>query len=127
MIDAMVCTDVAFLKARLPESISYKDGAERELIGACIDGQTGHLLRRHVSGTAENRTIAGQPAVCCGEFVWVRRTRRQLAQAEIHNLGPAIAGQHDVLRFEIAVNDFCAWAAARPRPPGKRSRAPHGS
>ena len=82
--------------------------AEREDVGAVIDGLPAHLLGRHVAHRAEHRARAGQrPRV--GEQRRLGLDRRagrgQLGEAEVEDLDAAVARHEDVLRLQVAVDD----------------------
>ena len=80
--------------------------AEREQVGRRIRGFTADLLRRHVADRAEHaaglrrdkrarRRNSGHGVLCA-------------RQAEVEDLGVQIAGDEDIVRFQIAVDDtFC--------------------
>ena len=62
-----------------------------------------HLLRRHVAHRAHDRARLG---ACCRRLsAGAGRAVGQLGQAEVEDLHEAVAGEEDVLRLEIAVDD----------------------
>jgi hypothetical protein len=69
--------------------------AEREEVAALIDALSEGLLRRHVERRADDGVVGG-----------VRRERlRELGQTEVGDLGAPGPRQHDVARFDVAVDD----------------------
>ena len=84
-----------------------EDGAERELVRAEIHGLAARLLRRHVAGGAHDRALAGlffrDGAVAAVGAVLLPLV--DLGEAEVQDLGEAVAGDHDVLGLEVAVHD----------------------
>ena len=83
-----------------------EDRAQREEVGAGVGGETPHLLRRHVPIRADHHA---------GPRLGERPRRRQLVAGalgadelgdpEVEDLGPPVAGQEQVLRLEVAVDD----------------------
>ena len=71
-----------------------RDHRQRELVRAPVHQLALHLLGRHVVGRADD--VAGH-----GELV----RRRDLGNAEIRDLGRAVPGDHDVGRFDVAMDD----------------------
>ena len=82
--------------------------AEREDVGAVIDGLPAHLLGRHVPHRAEHRARAGQ-RTRVGEQRRLGLERRagrgQLGEAEVEDLDAAVARHEDVVRLQVAVDD----------------------
>ena len=81
---------------------------ERELVRTVIDRASAGLLRRHVSGSAEHDPWLGTRDASHRRTVGTGCARlrgAQLRETEVHDLREAIARHHDVLRFEIAVDD----------------------
>ena len=68
--------------------------AEGPDIGAMVGLVAQRLLGRHVGRGADGCALAGQ----------LRRRRGQLRQAEIHHDGAALGGDHDVGRFDVAMD-----------------------
>ena len=92
--------------------------AEREHVGAMIDREAAHLLRRHVAERAQDHAGAGRDAGAA-RHVALRRVDR-LGQTEVEDLDLVVARDHHVLGLEIAMDD-----AARVRgrnPPGDLQR-----
>ena len=82
--------------------------AEREDVGARVDGLAARLLRRHVGGRAEHdsgprgaisRQRGGRPGARGAGH------RRQLREAEVEHLDLARRREHDVGRLDVAVDD----------------------
>ena len=69
---------------------------------ACVDGIASHLLRRHVVRRPEG--VAGSRAVVASH----------LGDPEVHDLGHAVRGEHDVLGLDVAVNDSSLVCRAKP-------------
>ena len=85
-----------------------EDDAEREEIGPCVHGLAADLLRRHVGHRAQDLTHAGDRcrARADGRACGIRRRiQRDLREAEVEHLHPAVVGHHDVAGLEIAVHD----------------------
>ncbi len=84
-----------------------EDRAEGEDVAALVDRASGHLLGRHVRRRAEDLPFLRQSqgrrvsADGRGEAVAVD----QLGQAEVDDLGVALAGDEDVVGLEVAVDD----------------------
>ena len=86
--------------------------AEREQIGARIDFVAARLLRRHVGdgadrGAGHAREVFGRAASRAARRVPARAAvlRRQLREAEVEHLHRAAAGQEDVRRLDVAMQD----------------------
>src|SRR5437870_5459997 len=79
--------------------------AEAEDIAPAIQRNATGLLRRHISGCTENH--ARRRRYSLESFGPAARDRisARLCQAKIHDLYAAVAAEHDVVRFEIAMDD----------------------
>ena len=89
-----------------------EDGAQRELVGAMVDGLAARLLGRHVARRAHDHALARtrqRGLLARGQVDRVvlplRRHGRELHQAEVEDLHQAVVGDHDVLGLEVAVHD----------------------
>jgi hypothetical protein len=79
---------------------------EREQIAAVVDGQVLQLLRRHVRHCPDDSPIARQRGRARAVFAVVTRWGgAELGDAEVEHLHAALAGQHDVGRLQVAVDD----------------------
>ncbi len=84
-----------------------EDDAERELVRAEIHRLAARLLRRHVAGGPHDRALASLllrdgPVAAVGA---VLLPLVDLGEAEVQDLGQAVAGDHHVLGLEVAVHD----------------------
>ena len=82
-----------------------EDRAERELVGAEVEGLAARLLGRHVADGAEN---GARPRFldCRGALAAsLRLVSQQLGQAEVEDLDVAVPGHHHVLGLQVAVDD----------------------
>ena len=80
-------------------------GAERKNIGAWIDRLSANLLRRHIARRPHHHPCRGV-RTRQSNFVRIRpHLLRQLRQPEVENLDPAILGNENILRFQVAMND----------------------
>ncbi len=107
-VDGGVRVERAPARHRLVE-----DAAEREDVGAVIDGLALDLLRRHVADRSHDRSHARVRAGPGGRDarLLVRRPGlHQLREAEVEHLREAVLRDHDVPWLEVSVND--------PRPVG---------
>ena len=102
-----------------------EDGAEAEDVRPRIDPPAFRLFGRHVRRRCQPRS----PTSVNGEVAVARLTRprpgRQLRQAEVEDLDPAVAGDDQVRRLQVAVHDpgfVCPWRARRRS--ARRSGAP---
>ena len=84
-----------------------EDDAEREDVGAMIDRLRADLLGRHVGRRAEHHAGLGLVRVAGRELAVSSAAigARHLGQAEVEDLHAAFAGEEDVLRLEVAVDD----------------------
>ena len=76
-----------------------KDEAERIEIALRTDGRAADLFRAHVGGCAEDRPGPGEP----GHFGIVEH-----GETEVEHLHAAFAGEHEVRRLEVPVEDASA-------------------
>ena len=97
----MVSGVVSRLKRPLSRKHFVQDGAEGKNIRAWIDGVAAHLFGGHVAGCAHHhaarwwRTRHGAlPSGSGAGFL------RELGQAEIEDLDPAVTGNENVLGFQ---------------------------
>jgi len=79
-----------------------EDAADGVGVGAAIDRLATDLLGRHVGGRADDGVGAGQAA----------GVDQQLGDAEVHHLDLADAGDGDVVRLEVAVDDVVGVGGA---------------
>ena len=82
-----------------------KDRAKRKQVGAMIDRQSAHLFRRHVPDGPQHdarfgRRWCGSQHACGNGLI-----PRQLRQAKVENLDAIVAGDENVLGFQIAMGD----------------------
>ncbi len=87
--------------------------AKTENVGPAIDQPAAHLFRRHVSGGSQHRADLGcgcqfgqvPGGVACphsGGFL------HRLGQAKIQDLHPAVAGNKNIVGFQVAMGDVSA-------------------
>ena len=82
-----------------------QDGAERENVGPGVDRATFRLLRRHVGGRAHDNARLGRHRAD-GRFG--RRQLDQFREPEVEHLRASVAGDHDVGRLDVAMDDAAA-------------------
>ena len=82
-------------------------GAEAEDVASCIYLPAGGLLGRHVRGGSGNRAWRAKRQIrCVSQFRFVGSViPNQLGQAEVEHLHRAVRADHDVGRFQIAMDD----------------------
>ena len=80
-----------------------KNGAEAEQVAALVHRFAADLLRRHVAGRAQHHSHDGGQSV--GVAAGHLRRARQLSHAKIQDFYPALAGNKQVLRLEIAMHE----------------------
>src|SRR5205807_3630548 len=80
-------------KRTFPRRHFIEHNPETEQVGAPVEIQSLHLLRRHIVWRAQH-------------LATMRHASRGLGDAEIHDLGHILARDHDVGRLDIAVNDL---------------------
>ena len=93
-----------------------EDRAEGELIGPEIHRLPGRLLGRHVTDGPHDDAGLGRAG---HRRDLLRRSSfrvgmRQLREAEIEDLDEAVAGDHDVLGFQVPVNDARGMSLGQP-------------
>src|SRR6266700_7631475 len=78
---------------------------EAENIAPAVQRNAAGLLGRHISGRAENH--ARRRRYSLESFGTAARDRisARLCQAKVHDLYAAVAAEHDVVRFEIAMDN----------------------
>jgi hypothetical protein len=85
--------------------------ADRPQIGAVVDGVHAELLGGHVRHGADHGPLLGEAHVGQGHVIHLRRRpfglplAQRLGDAEVEHLHHAGAGDEDVLRLEVAVDD----------------------
>ena len=79
-----------------------EDAADGVGVGAAVDRLAADLLGRHVGGRADDGVGAGQAA----------GVDEQLGDAEVHHLDLAEAGDGDVVRLQVAVDDVVGMGRA---------------
>lgn len=99
-----------FLRSRLAKSSRagehfVENGAKGKDVRAMVDGLSAHLLRGHVADGAHDHAGLGAAGHGCPGVLGLFRTLRQLRQAEIENLDAAIAGDEEIFRLEVAMDD----------------------
>jgi hypothetical protein len=78
--------------------------SKTEDVGAVVARQTARLLGRQVAHRAQQNaglSLEGQGCALLGRMV----ATDQLGQSEIQDLGMPIAGDKDILRLQVAMND----------------------
>ena len=91
-------------KRPAPACQLVKQGAERELVGTMIGGDTAGLLRAHIGHCAHHR--AGHGVELGGRRVAASRVGPCMPrQPKVENLDTAVRGQHGVLGLQVAVGD----------------------
>ena len=78
--------------------------AETPYVGTSVCSETPRLLRRHIVNRAEHDARHGIGEPDCLSVV-TRCMFRKLRQAEVEHLHDAVLPDHDVLGFDIAVNN----------------------
>ena len=82
--------------------------SKRENVPARIGFFAAHLFRRHVAGRSHDYAGSGRKSAgYFGVTIYSRTCTSfgQLGQAEIQNLGPAVACDEDIFRLQITMND----------------------
>ncbi len=79
--------------------------AEREDIGAGVGREHAQLLGRHVGEGADGEAFLGQGGLRVEAHRLGRVVLAELGESEVEHLHPAVAVDHDVAGFEIAVLD----------------------
>ena len=80
-----------------------EDRAEAENIGTVVKVVSAHLLGRHIAHRAHDGSRLGWMGHC---RIFARGCPAGLfCQAEIQNFYPAVFGEKDVVRLQVAVND----------------------
>jgi hypothetical protein len=77
---------------------------QRPDVGPMVEPLSPGLLGRHVGHRAECRPALGQ-----------RDAPRELGQPEVHDLGPAVLGDHDVGALDVPVDDAARVGLAQSR------------
>ena len=81
------------------------DAAEGEDVRPRVDRLAAGLLRRRVSGGADEHADARLVGDQLGRRLAVGRAQDELGQAEVEHFGVAVGRDHDVVRLEVAVDD----------------------
>ena len=84
--------------------------AEREQVGAAVDGLAADLLGRHVADRAEHSSWIGRD-----DRLGRAALAHRLGQTEIENLHLPVTREKQVLGLQIAVDDAFAVRGERPR------------
>ena len=100
---------VAFERALAGEDL-VEDDAEGEDVGAGVERFAAYLFGRHVADGAEDQAGLGGGAFE-GAF---RRVRGQFRDAEVEDLGAAVAREKDVLGLEVTVDDAFVMRRGEP-------------
>jgi len=87
-------------KRRTSLQHGVKNEAEVEDVAAVVGEFAAHLLGSHIPDGAHDQAIVRE-----GRRVGARTEFRDFGEAEIEDLGVAVAGDHDVVGFEIAMGD----------------------
>jgi hypothetical protein len=79
--------------------------AEREEVGAGIGREHAQLLGRHVGEGADRQTLLGERGLGMEAHGVGGLVLAELGETEVENLHPAVAVDHDVAGFQVAVLD----------------------
>lgn len=88
--------------------------AEGKQIAASVDRQAAHLFRRHVAHRAHRRSGVGLGRRVRTGLGLCTNRQRDPRQAEVEDLHPVIAGQKEVLRLQVSVDDALGVRGGEP-------------
>jgi hypothetical protein len=103
-----------------PRRHLVQDHPEREHVAAVVDHVSLDLLRRHVRGGPEKRTLAGDGLLHLDLPVLVLPGGPKLREAEIEHFDRSVPAYHHVRRLQVPVND--ATLVSRAHRVGQRGR-----
>src|SRR4249920_3095580 len=93
------------MKRSLAGEHFVQHSAERKNVGAGIGGLTPNLFGRHVADGAHHSSSFGADLLGGGVPREISFGPRELGEAEVENLHAALAGNENILRLQVAVND----------------------
>ncbi len=82
-----------------------EEDAEREDVGAVVDGKALRLLGGHVGDRSHDAPVLGDGAGLARRAVLLVGVVAQLGEAEVEHLDPPVRGEHHVVGLEVAVQD----------------------
>ena len=92
-------------RIRMPKDAFIENQPEGELVGAIVNRVSAGLLRAHVPNGPHHDTGSGDLGQGGHLGVDLGRFRHQLGQPEVQDLHKPVAGDHDVLRLQIPVDN----------------------
>ena len=104
----------------LPRQHLVEHRTKREDVRSSVGRLSAHLLGRHVASGAENGSRIGGARERWRAGVVVRGRGVRAREAEVQDLDPPVAGQEDVLRLQVPVDDALL---VRGREPVRQLRA----